>query len=445
MNFLILLAVFGGLAYRITAPEDRKRYVVVALAYLREVKIAATAPRPEYDAFRTALRARTRHLIVTPAIVALHVTVLAGMLFGASAIGDSATLVNWGASLGPRTTNGEWWRLATAAFVHRGTFQLLVDVMVLIQLGAIVERLVGPFAFGAVYLAAGALGGLVHLSVHPVDPGISTSSAIFGVYGLLLACIGWQRLARRGAVPQLDAEQASEPTMTVPHIAMKRLGMVGAIFFLCSALSGMAGAAEFSGVVVGLAYGVVLGAGISSHAPARRSIAITAAATAVLGVACALPLRNIADVKPALAYVIDTEERTATDYKAGFDRFKRGRMTADALADLAERAIVPKLQAADARLQALEHIPPEHQPVVADAREFVRLRCDSWRARAEAIRRTNKDLRQLPGGAADPGWRIQAEARFRKNMAAAGTAESTERLSLEAFDRVRRSAPLSPD
>jgi hypothetical protein len=160
-------------------------------------------------------------------------------------------------------------------------------------------------------------------------------------------------------------------------------------------------------------------------------------------VACALPLRNIADVTPEITRVLATEERTAATYQAAWDAFKRTRMTAEALAQLAERTIVPELQAADARLKALEHVPSEHQGLVTDAREYLRLRCTSWQARADAIRRMDRDPRGAPGAAGDASQRLQAEARFKSNTAAMGRAEGAERASLEAFQRIKGATLLS--
>jgi hypothetical protein len=61
--------------------------------------------------------------------------------------------------------------------------------------------------------------------------------------------------------------------------------------------------------------------------------------------------------------------------------------------------------------------------------------------RADATRKANTPLRRPLDGGADAGWRLQAEAQHRSNLAAAGKAEGAERVSLEAFERVRRAAP----
>jgi hypothetical protein len=156
--------------------------------------------------------------------------------------------------------------------------------------------------------------------------------------------------------------------------------------------------------------------------------------------ACAIALRNIADVKPEIARVLAIEERTAAAYKSGSDAFRKGRLSADGLAQLAERKIVPELQAADARLKALTNVPPEHQPLVADAREYLRLRCAAWRAHAEALRKTRGLPERTPGGATDASWRLQAEARFKTNRAVMGSVESAERASLVAFQRIKDAA-----
>ena len=66
---LMLLAVVGFVAYRVTSPEQREHVFAIAIEYLRHLRIVVTEPGPEYEAFRDGLRARTLHLIVIPAIV----------------------------------------------------------------------------------------------------------------------------------------------------------------------------------------------------------------------------------------------------------------------------------------------------------------------------------------------------------------------------------------
>jgi membrane associated rhomboid family serine protease len=445
VTFIILLAALGAFAYYGTSPEQRARCLEIAIDIVGQLKIAATRRHPESDAFRESIRARMPYLVITPAIVAINVAVTVCILFGANAIGDPDTLVRWGASVGPRTTNGEWWRLVTSTFVHTGILQLVVNVAVLIQLGAVLERLAGRLAFAAVYVFAGVFSGLVNLSSHPVAASAGASGAVFGLYGLLIASLAWQLFQLHNgdqAVVEEDAEdgaeEAAQPRVTIPLIVMKRLGYGAALFIVYNAVNGLAGAPEFAALIAGVADGLVLGWRAVDQQPRSHHVAAAITASAVIAVACALPLRNIADVKPEIARVIATEERTAAAYQSAIPAFKKGRLTAEALAGLAERTIMPALQAVDARLDALRNVPPEQQRLVSDAREYVRLRCQSWRLRAEAIRRTNSAPRRASEGAADASGRLQAEARFRSNMAAMGNAESAERASLDMFQRIKR-------
>ena len=143
------------------------------------------------------------------------------MLFGAGALSDQATLLGWGASFGPRTTNGEWWRLLTATFVHSGMIALLVNVAGLAQAGLVTERLAGPVAFVTVYVSAGLAASLVTLSSHPMSVSFGASGAVFGVYGLLLATSMWSRFNRSD--DHDSAEGGEEPRSSrrdirpVPH------------------------------------------------------------------------------------------------------------------------------------------------------------------------------------------------------------------------------------
>jgi hypothetical protein len=76
---------------------------------------------------------------------------------------------------------------------------------------------------------------------------------------------------------------------------------------------------------------------------------------------------------------------------------------------------------------------------VTDAEEYLRLRIDSWRLRAKALRKTGKIPDRDTGStgvAEDAAWRLRAETEYRANMLAFGTSEGTERASQEALKRI---------
>jgi membrane associated rhomboid family serine protease len=339
----------------------------------------------------------------------------------------------------------------TATVVHTGILHFVVDLAVLMQLGLILERLVGRLTLAAVYVSAGVFEGLINLSTRPVAVTISTSGAIFGLYGLLLAALIWQVFHGWRRRPEADAQQlvASEDVVVehnevvaqdliIPPIAMKRLGVGGVLFITYSAFSGHAGTAEFTGLLVGMMYGVILARRAGEKAPKPRAVTYAVIATAAIVVIAAVGIGNIADVKPELARVLELEHSTSATYQAGADELKKGRISADAVAELAEGTIVSELQEADAHLKALTNVPPEHQAAVADAREFLRLRCASWRARGMAIRKAHGERPGKPQGADDTVWRLQLQTRFRSDEAARANAEGAERASLEALQRVAK-------
>jgi hypothetical protein len=106
----------------------------------------------------------------------------------------------------------------------------------------------------------------------------------------------------------------------------------------------------------------------------------------------AVPLRGVADVTSEIAYAVAVEDRTARDYSADVSRFKKGRLSSEALiADI--ETIVPQLDAIGIRLDSLENVPPEHQWLVDHAKKYARLRQESWGLRASALR--NSDMRAL--------------------------------------------------
>src|SRR5690606_18795839 len=124
-------------------------------------------------------------------LAVIYLGVYLGMLFGAD-----GTPVGRGASVGPLTANGEWWRLLPSSLVHDGVLHLAVNLVALISTGFVLERLVGSTAFAAVYVAGALLGGLAGLASSPVTVVAGGSAAIFGLYGLLLASWTWGAFER---------------------------------------------------------------------------------------------------------------------------------------------------------------------------------------------------------------------------------------------------------
>lgn len=412
--FAVILVL--ALVFYSTSPQTRDELIRRAVAGIKQVRHEATRTRPECEQFREALRSRTRWAVVTPALVALNVAVFAFMVSAPGPVGDAETLLDWGGNFWLRTRNGEWWRLAASMFVHAGIFQLLVNVAGFAQIGLILERLVGRLIVAAVFLTAGVFASLVNLTTHPMAMSFGASGAVFGLYGLLLASSIWGIRHRSN--------------VTIPLTIAKTLAPGAGVFILYNlANDSLGGSAELTGFLVGMVCGAVLTRGVSERKPAARRLAHVAATSVVMAVLSAIPLRGVTDVKPELERTVATEARTADAYRKASDRFRNGKMSAEALARLIDQAVMPELQATDERLKALTGVPQQHQSLVTDAEEYVRLRSESWRLRAEWLRKAGK----LPRRGAEA-------AQHRANNRTIAQAEETERAALELLKNIQPTA-----
>jgi membrane associated rhomboid family serine protease len=403
-SLLLAVLVVLGVVFRITTAEERARLYAAALAVARQVLAAERRRRDALAPFHDALRARTRRAIVVPAIVAVNVLVFIGAAAQAGPLANPDTLVSWGASVAPRTTNGEWWRLVSSLFVHAGLLHVLVNTAGLAQVGLLAERLVGSLALLIAYLAAGLLASVATLSQSPLTVTAGASGAVFGVYGFFAA-------AAVAAIVRRDP-------IRIPLRALKGLAPAAAVFVLYSVVAaGVDDGAMLVGFAAGLVSGVAMTVRTVEGRPPVRRVAASLAAALVIAVGASVPLRGVTDVRPEMRRIVELEDRTSAAYWAAVERFKERKISADALARLIDGTIRPELEAARDHLLTLTGVPPEHEPLVAAAHQYCRLREESWRLRADGLRKTSMlNLRQ---------------------------AESAERGSLQALEQVRQASQPS--
>ncbi len=85
---------------------------------------------------------------------------------------------------------GELWRVITPMFPHGSTFHLLFNVMAMIQLGRIVERMEGSIRFASLVLITGVLAsllqGLLPLTFFGSPRFGGLSGVVYGIFGYLL-------------------------------------------------------------------------------------------------------------------------------------------------------------------------------------------------------------------------------------------------------------------
>jgi hypothetical protein len=279
-------------------------------------------------------------------------------------------------------------------------------------------------------MAAGVFASLESLSAHPMALTTGAAGAIFGVYGLFAAAMLWSMLDRSRAQatqsghqgeslglnattePGEDHEAAGRPN-ALPTISRQHLMALvpsAALFLLYHSIDGIQ-TSELAGLVAGFAAGLILARRVTERKPPVFQAAAALAATVMIVAVSAALLPVVADVRPEIARVLELEDRTATAYEKAVAQFKKGGLSARALARIIDQTIVPELQAARDRLKTLTGVPPEHQPLVADANEYFRLRNESWRLRADALQKSN--------------------------MVALQAADRSERASLQALEKLR--------
>jgi rhomboid protease GluP len=402
MALLILLGALGVILFRVTTAGERRDLLCAVIAYAGHLLKRASRREPGWAPFFDALRGRTRQPVVTPAIAAVLLLVFLLCAWDEGALGDPETLLAWGGSAGPQTTNGQWWRLVTAMFVHTGALALLANLIGFAPVGLLLERLVGHVAFAAVFTAAGVFASLVSLVVDPVGVSAGASGAVSGVYGLLLA---W---SIRGLFPRSP--------VTMPFGLARRFAPAAGIFVLFNAFAGgVPLAGEVSGLLVGISAGAVLTKGAAERKPSARRIAATAGAAVVMALVCAIPLRGIVNVRPVVAAIVSAEARAAEAYRTDVRKFRNGQISEEVLIALIEKSVLPDLRGLRERLMGLGRVPGRDAWLASAASRYLDLREQSWRTRAEALQRGS--LRMLQ----------QAEAAEREALAALGTLEGARR------------------
>ncbi|MBL4636415.1 MAG: rhomboid family intramembrane serine protease [Kofleriaceae bacterium] len=129
--------------------------------------------------------------VVMPIIIAINLAVFVAMLASGVSVmtPQIVELIDWGANNAGLTLSGDWWRLGTSMFLHVGIFHLAMNMIVLWDGGRIVEKMIGHWAFLAMYLTSGLVGSAVSLMWNGNVVSAGASGAVFGVFGCLLALL----------------------------------------------------------------------------------------------------------------------------------------------------------------------------------------------------------------------------------------------------------------
>lgn len=98
---------------------------------------------------------------------------------------ESATLIRYGAKIGPPIWEGEFWRLFTPSFVHIGFLHLFSNCVILYFAGSILEALTGSPRTAFIYVITGLCGNMLSLIFSP-NLSAGASSSVFGILGALI-------------------------------------------------------------------------------------------------------------------------------------------------------------------------------------------------------------------------------------------------------------------
>jgi rhomboid protease GluP len=206
---------------------------------------------------------------------------------------NSQALVQWGSNFGPRTLEGEPWRLASSMFLHGGAVHLAVNMFTLWDLGRVCEHLFGRVRFPVLYVLSGLAGSLASVYWNPMVNSVGASGAICGVLGAML-------------VFMLDARNR------VPVAVLKSHATGIGIFLIYSIVMGISDAPiDHAAHAGGLAAGALCAWILSPwHRPAiaaAGSVAMVAAIAGLLALAPGAAPEQVASRRAALSFETDTQ------------------------------------------------------------------------------------------------------------------------------------------
>jgi membrane associated rhomboid family serine protease len=159
------------------------------------------APAPKRVARRATASLSSEGPIVTQVLIGINVGIfLLQLLMGAGITGSSGWIWEHGSLVVERQfsygigglSEGEWWRLLTAAFLHYGPIHLGMNMLVLWIIGPALEGYFGSAKYLLLYLVsglAGSAGALIIGSVNhlfdppPITTTVGASGAIWGIMG----------------------------------------------------------------------------------------------------------------------------------------------------------------------------------------------------------------------------------------------------------------------
>ncbi len=334
-------------------------------------------PALAVDRFRVALATFTPRIFVTPAIVAANVIVFVVMAaMGISPFSPSIEgVLNWGANFGPKTLNGEWWRLLTSMFLHFGIIHLAFNMWVLWDVGKLLERLVGNFGFALLYVASGVVGSLTSLAWNSTVVSAGASGAVFGVVGGLA---GFMAL-RRDTVP----------APLLAHLRSSLSAFLIYNFLFGFIATGIDMAAHLGGFAAGLVCGVVMSHPLTGEGaqrrPRRNAVVFAMALVGVPAFAMLLPQAQ-PDVFELLKKMVVTERTLLDRYDELISQSEQKKMSESDTAARIDRDVLTPWRELRREMVAAENSPLVNRQIFSKLTQYLRMREESFELLVEGLR-----------------------------------------------------------
>jgi len=331
--------------------------------------------------FHASLMALSPRVIATPVIVAVNVLVFAIMtLNGINPVSPTVEqLLHMGANFGPQTTNGEWWRLLTANYIHVGFMHLAFNMWALWSAGFLVERMLGTPGFIILYTFSGIAGSLASCFWDPWMVSAGASGAIFGVWGALLGFL----LLRTDSVP-LEA---------LAQLRSSGLAFVGYNLVLGFFIPHIDIAAHLGGLVAGFLGGLALSRPLHREALAGRAIRNLVVGgiglVLVAGIILVAP-PAAADVEAEFRKFGESEEKLLKVHNDLLKQIEAASISPAQMADRIESEVLPEWRRAGAPILSMTRVHPKQKRLVEAFCRYIKSREEAWEALVEAMRRDDQ-------------------------------------------------------
>ena len=178
-------------------------------------------------------------------------------------------IFNWGGNIRLYTFGGEGWRVITSCFLHIGFFHLIGNMFFLFFIGRLLEPVINPYLFIAVYICTGIMGSVTSVVEAGNRISAGASGAIFGLYGVFIALLTTKMI-----------------TGEIKRVLLQSIMLFTAYGLFTGMSEGVDNAAHLGGLFSGFLFGYLIYAGYGNARKRLVSITMVAVITASFTVFC---------------------------------------------------------------------------------------------------------------------------------------------------------------